>query len=74
MKCQLTVKSNNIPNILRSVIVHVGNNRDNENYNENYMKQIYDNMFHIQNKQNGDILHLINQAYLLIFVRASPAM
>ena len=31
-------------------------------------------MFYIQDKQNTNILHLINQAYLLLFERTSPVI
>ena len=31
-------------------------------------------MFYIQDKQNADMLHLINQAYLLLFERTSPVI
>ena len=29
-------------------------------------------MFDIEDKENGDKLHLINQAYLLLFERSAP--
>ena len=38
------------------------------------MKTKYDNVFYIQDKQNADMLHLINQAYLLLFERTSPVI
>ena len=34
----------------------------------------YDNVFKIQYKQKDEMLHLIDQAYLLIFDRTKPAI
>ena len=38
------------------------------------MKTKYNNVFYIEDKQNADMLHLINQAYLLLFERTSPVI
>ena len=37
-----------------------------------HVKTKYDNVFHIQDKINSVMLHLINQVYLLLFERTLP--
>ena len=77
MKCELNVNFNNTPYKLMGVIVHKGDNLDNGNYIGIFnfrMKTKYDNVFYIQDKQNADMLQLINQAYLLLFERTSPVI
>ena len=77
VKCELNVNFNNTPYKLMGVIVHKGDNLDNGNYIGIFnfrMKTKYDNVFYIQDKQNADMLRLINQAYLLLFERTSPVI
>ena len=77
VKCELNVNFNNIPYKLMGVIVHKGDNLENGNYIGIFnfrMKTKYVNVFCIQDKQNADMLHLINQAYLLLFERTSPVI
>ena len=40
----------------------------------NKLEKKYNNMFDIEDKENCDKLHLINQAYLLLFERTSPVI
>ena len=57
------------------IIVHKGDNLDNGNYIEIFnfrMKTKYNNVFYIEDKQNADMLRLINQAYMLLFERSVP--
>ena len=72
VKCELNVNFNNTPYKLMGVIVHKGDNLDNGNYIGIFNLPItkkYNNVFHIQDKPNAD---LINQAYLLLFERSAP--
>ena len=77
VKCKLTVNLNKTPCNLKGVIVHEGDNLNNGNYIGIFnfrMKTKYDNVFYIQDKQNADMLSLINQAYLLLFEITSPVI
>lgn len=77
VKCQLKVNLNIRICKLRDLIDQLGDNLGNGNYigifNLKIDKKI-DNVLHIQEKQNTKMLHLINQAYLLLLERISPVI
>ena len=77
VKCNLEVNFNNTPYNLKGVIVHKGDNIDNENYigifSNIQLPTTYNNIYTIEEiQQNQEKLQLINQADLLLFERSAP--